>query len=177
MIKTLTKREKTIFFVTIAVIIFAVIFNFLLSPVLTKGADLNKEIRAAKIKLKKYTRLLVQKKNIELKSQKFSAAVRASEKEDPLVAALSELEAIARDSGVRIVDIRPQGLSAGRAQAAYKEALIDFRSEATMESYLKFIYNLEHSLTLLKIKKFQLSAKPNSASLEGAFTVSQPALE
>lgn len=172
MIKVLTKRERIILYVTIGMLVFAISFNFVIAPVLTKNDGLNKEINLARAKLKKYFWLLSQKDYIQAKFSKFSTTFRISgEKQDTLVSALSELENLAKNANIRIIDVRPQ---TSRGLDLYKEVLIDLRAEGTMEGYLNFIYNLENSLSLLKIKRFQLTAKPNTPTLEGSFSISLP---
>lgn len=172
MIRVLSRRERVILYATAGVIIFAAIFNFLLAPVLTKNDNLNKEINLKRAKLKKYLWLLSQKEAIQGKYSKFSSAPGGlGQEQDALVSALSELENLAKNSGVKIIDLRPQQPAGGRD--LYREILIDLRTEGEMAGYLKFIYELENSLSLLRIKKFQLSAKPNSTILEGSFSISQ----
>lgn len=162
-----TKREKLIFYITAGVIIFTLGFNFLLAPILNKNAALNKEVNFYRAKLKKYLWLLTQKDKIRAKYSKFSSDIKLSgSQEDSLVSAFSELENLANASGIKIIDLRPQ-----------KKDLIDLRTEGSMEGYLKFIYNLENSLSLLRIKTFRLTAKPNSSILEGSFSVSRPFIE
>lgn len=169
--RILTKRERLAFFITIGVIIFAVVFNFLLAPILTKNENLNKEINFLRTKLKKYQWLLAQKDYIQDQFSKFSKTYKVSEEQDPLVNALSELENLAKEANIRIIDLRPQATA--RNVSGYKEISIDLRTEGAMENYLKFIYHLENSLSLLKINKMQLSAKANTAVLEGSFSISQ----
>lgn len=164
--------EKIILYLTISVIVFSIGFNFLIAPVLTKNENLNKEINITKVKLKKYLQLLSQKDYIQNKYNKLSVYLKDSTAEkDTLVGALSELENLAKASGVRIIDIRPQSSSKG--PDLYKEILIGLKTEGAMEGYLKFIYNLENSPSLLKIKRFQLNAKPNIQVLEGSFSISK----
>lgn len=171
--KVLNKREKLIFICTVSVIVFALIFNFIISPVLNKNDDLNKDISIARAKIRKYLWLLSQKNEIEKKYSKFSSvAAKDSEKnQDALVEALSELESLAQGSGIKIIDIRPKTSSDGAS--LYKEIPIDLRTEGSVENYLKFIYNLENSFSLLKIKEYQLSTRPNSQFLEGIFSIHQ----
>ena len=177
MIKAITKRERIILFLTAGIMFFAICFNFLIEPVLNKNDQLNQEINMVRAKLKKYILLLAQKEYLEKRyGNKLPAGFNLSaQKEDSLVAALSELENLAKEAGVRIIDIRPEGALKGKA--AYKEALIDLRAEGRIEDYLKFIYHLQNSLSLLKIEKIQLTAKPNSEALEGSFTISQVLLD
>lgn len=165
-----TKREKIIFYLAATVIVFYVIFNSLLEPVFSKNAELNKQINFTRARLIKYSRLLRQKEKIQGRINKFSSKINVSEKQDKLMSVLSELENLAKVANVRIVDIRPQ---ASRGLNTYKELQIDLRTEGAMENYLKFIYDIENSLLLLKINRFQLTALPASGLLEGNFSLSQ----
>jgi len=168
MIKVLTKRERLIFYITAGVLVFALIFNFFLAPLLLKNNELNRAIHYQRAKIKKYLWLLSQKEAILAQNKDIlQAMIPAEGQEDALVSSLSELEALAKNAGIRIVDIRPQQKSSG------KEILIEARTEGDMDSYLKFIYNLENPLSLLRIKKIQLTAKPNASTLEGTFSISQ----
>jgi len=161
---------------TIGVIVFSIIFNFLVLPVLNKNDALNKEINIARAKLKKYLQLLSQKEDIQSKYSNFSTRFKISgQPEEIAVSTLSELEGLAKEANIRIIDIRPQGAS--KASALYKETLIDLKTEGAAEGYLKFIYDIENSLLLLRIKRYQLSAKPNAPLLEGSFSISQVSLE
>jgi len=161
-----SKREKIIFYLAAGVIILSIIFNFLLEPVFTKNEKLNKEINFTKSRLIKYSRLLSQKEKIQSRSGISSSKPN----QDRLMNVLSELENLAKGANVRIIDIRPQ---ASRGANVYKEILVDLRTEGTMENYLKFIYEIENSFLLLKINRFQLTALPGSALLEGTFSLSQ----
>jgi len=174
--KVLSKREKIIFYITVSIVVIGLAFNFIIAPILNKNDEINKELNLASAKLMKYMRLLSQKDLIQNKYKDFSAAFKVSDKkENRMVEALSALEALAKGANMRIIDLRPQGASRG-ALSGYKEALIDLKTEGSMENYLKFIYDLESSLSLLRIKKFQLNSKSNSQNLEGTFSISQLSL-
>jgi hypothetical protein len=169
--KILAKREKIILYVTVGIIMFSIIFNLFIEPNLSRNENLNKEINIARLKLNKYLKLLSQKEYIQDKYNKFSASLNLSGSgEDTFVGALSEIESLAKASNIRILDVRPQSQ---KILDLYKENLVELRTEGQIEGYLKFIYNMENSLSLLKIKRFQLNAKPNTAALEGNFSISQ----
>ncbi len=157
-----------ILWLTVAVVISAVSFNFLSETVFKKNEALNKEISVTRVKLKKYLWLLAHKEGIQNKYKQFSSVTELTPetKKDTLVTVLSELETIAQGSNIRILDLRPQGQKE-------LEALVDLRTEGSIEDYLKFIYNIENSLSLLRIKRLQLNAKPNSQTLEGNFSISR----
>ena len=176
MTKILSIREKLILIITIAVVIFVISFNFIFEPVISKNSSLNREIRIEEARLSRYHRLLSQKELIEKKYRnKFSSIFKPQTQEDSLVSALSNLEDLAKQAKIRIIDIRPQGAST--ESDSYRELMIDMRAEGKIEGFLKFIYSIENSLSLLKVKKFQLTAKPNSDILEGRFSISQISLD
>lgn len=167
----LKKRERIILYLTIGVIFFGVAFNLVISPVLEKYDLLSKEINTDKIKLKKYLTLLSQKSEIQNKYGGFSGGnISAQDTKDNLVLAMAALENIAKNSGIKIVDIRPQAGVKGN------DVSVELRTEGEMEQYTKFIYDAETSLYLLKVKRLQLTAKPNKSGLEGTLTITQPSL-
>ena len=174
--KILSKREKLIVFSTIGIIIFSIAFNIFIEPFLAKNDSLNKEIHINRLKLKKYLQLLNQKEYIQNKYDKFSKAlIRPEAGADVFVNALSTIEDIAKSSNIRIIDIRPQVQQKG--QDLYKEIIVEMRAEGEVSSYLQFLYNIENSLSLLRIRRLQLSSKPNVSLLEGNFVISQVSLE
>lgn len=167
----LKKREKIILYITIGIIFFSLAFNFVIAPVLGKYGVLSKETNLNKTKLKKYLKLLNRKAEIQNKYRRFSSGAELeADTKDILVAAMATLENLAKGAGIRIIDIRPQAAVKGNT------VIIDLRTEGPIEGYTKFIYDVETSLLLLKVKRLQLTAKPNVAALEGIFTVSQPVI-
>ncbi len=174
MFKTLNKREKTIFLFTSAVIIFGLSFKALIAPLLIRNETLNKEIKLTQLKFKKYLRLLNQKEDLQGAYAKISAATNIpAEGEDVSTSVLSQIENLAKNSNLNIVDIRPESQ---KNLSSSKESYVELRTEGDMESCLKFIYSIENSLALLEVKKFQLRAKPGSSNLEGNFLISQASL-
>lgn len=173
--RLLTQREKIIFYLAIAIVTFSIVFNFFLAPLVNKISTLHREIRTTRQKFKKYIRLLAQKDQLRDKYNQLTLQFRLPEAgSDALVGVLSELENLARDTNIRLVDVRPQSEGKGDLSQGIR---VDLRTEGTMESYLKFIYGIENSLLLLEIKKFQLSTKVNSLTLDGNFSISQLSLK
>lgn len=170
-----SKREQAILYITVCVVVFGLAFSFVAAPLWSANENLNKEIAAARAKIRRYASLLSRKEMIKKASSRFSpGSAMAGREGNTLIAVLSELEALAKDAGISIVDIAPQP---ARDQAARdKEIFIDLKTEGPIEGYLKFIYSTEKSLFLLRVKSFQLNVKPNSQLLEGNFSISHLAL-
>ncbi len=175
MARILSKREKAIVWVTIGAVVISIAFNFIIEPVLSKNADLNKEIELTRIKLAKYLELLRQKDSIQEKYSKFSETLqRSNAVKNASVNVLAEIENLANEAKIQIIDIRPE---TAKAKELYKESLIELRTEGNIESYFQFLFSIENSPLLLTIKNFQLNARPNSQALEGIFSISQLSLD
>lgn len=174
MAKILTKGEKLSLFITAGVIISAIIFNFIIMPIFDKFESLGKETMITRIKLIKYLQLLSQKDAIEKKYKQFSPDSSLSGQEhDPFVAVLSELESLAKSSNIYILDVRPQSQ---RKTTKYKEIMVDLRTGGELKDYMRFIYDIENSISLLRIRKIQLNAESNTTALKGNITISQLAV-
>lgn len=170
MTKFLSKREKIILFATLAIIIFSILFNFLLEPLLNRNSILNQRITVARAKLSKYRRLIEYKDKLESQYKNFTSALTIPREEDTFVGALAEIERIAKDAHLRIIDIRP---GTSKDTGTKKSMPIDLRMEGTIEGYLQFIYTIENYPTLLKIRAIRLNALANSQLVEGIFSISQ----
>lgn len=169
------KREKIILSATVGVVIFALGLNFLIEPVLSRYRSLNKEIDIVQTRFKRYLLLLSQKEYIQNKYNEFSASLkRPGSGEATSVSALSQIENFGKVANIRIIDIRPQN---PQNIDLYREIPVELRTEGDMEGYLRFIYDIENSLLLLRIKRFQLNARPNTQVLEGSFSLSQLSLD
>lgn len=173
MTKVLTKREKIVLYMTVSIFLSAIAFNLLVVPVINRNEALNKEITITRAKLQRYLLLLSQKERIKKEFDKKFASF-SGQNDDSSLTALAELQNLTRNAGIRIIDLRPE--NASKNSSLYKEALIDLRVEGDVEGYLKFIYSLENSPFLLKIKSFQLNSRPNAPALEGIFSISQVSL-
>lgn len=163
--KTLAQREKVLLYGALTLFILSAAFGAFVRPAAKKNAELNRQIQSGRIKIKKYGRLLSQK---DILQEKYAGFLRSSKG----LTSLEEIEQMAQDANVRIVDIRPQALKRAGAPGG-GVAAIDIRLEATLPDYLKFIYDIEHSLFLFSIKRFQLNARADSGLLEGVFSIYQ----
>ncbi len=175
MLKTLNKREQVIIWAAGGAIILVLAFKIIIDPILAKNESLDKQIGITQLKLRKYLQLLSQKESLKDSYAKISSGANIpQEGEDQSTGVLAEIENLAKNSGIHIIDIRPQSQ---KGLSSYKESFVELRTEGDMESCLKFIYSIENSLSLLEVKKFQFSAKPGTSNLEGNFLISQISLQ
>ena len=169
--KLLTKRERFFVYITASAIIFAISYNMVIAPLMDKSIDLNREISSKELKLMKYRGFLGQGDQLQKIYKKYLSEDNPADIQDTFLGTLRELEKLSAATGVVILDIRPKQRKRGKGELS--ESIIDLKSEGTLKNYLKFVYNMENTPSLLKINKLQLSSKTNSELLEGRFTIGQ----
>lgn len=171
MTRVLNPREKKIFIITVGILIFSLFFRILIVPLWKHYDRLNDEITLTRSKLVRCLKLLSQKDKIQQRFNSFAAQSGIiNSGADPLVAMLAELERLAAETNIKIIDVRPQG--SYQAKGGFKELITDIRAEGSMEGLARFIYQVENSLALFRIKRLQINAKANSSNLEFALSVS-----
>jgi len=163
----LSDREKVILIFTCGLFVLVVIINLFLVPVLRRNDAMNRELALVRHRLAKNAALLERKDSLTVNYRKFFAGYDSPA--DTPVQVLSMIEKMALDSGSRIIDIRPQGAKSAKSG---RETQIDLRIETDMQACLKFLYAMERSSAVLKVRRMQLSAKPGSA-LEASMTIAQ----
>jgi Tfp pilus assembly protein PilO len=169
--KVLTKRERFLLYFTVGIISFAVVFNFILAPIIERFNKLNQEIASTSVKLERYLRLLSEKEKIKNSYSKITSYAKIEGSEEEILAIiLNELENLSRQAGLHITDVRPQ---VTRDIGVYRELNIELKQEGEIEGFLKFIYDLENSSHLLRIKRLQLNSKVAGQFLEGNLLVSK----
>jgi len=170
MLRVLEKRERFLLYVIFGLVSLSLVFNFIAYPLWQSNQGLDREITKTRLRLIKYQEVLNRKDALENNYPGSSPALSTLEQQDTLVSVLAELEVLSQKANIKILDIRPQGIT---GQAKTQGASFDLRLEGDIEGYLKFIYEIENSVFLLRIKKILLHAKMNTASIEGAFTIMQ----
>lgn len=167
--KQLSGREKLILYVLIAVTFLGANVLFVFEPVIRRNITLNNEIQNVNLRIKRYLALLGKEKFILDNYNKLNLdSPELLGRQDRVVSLLSELEDTAKNAGIQIIEIRPE---AGSKKGKRQETVVNLKAEAAMEQYVKFIYDLENSRFLLRIKSLQLSVKSNSQALEGVFSI------
>lgn len=150
----LSKREKNLFYLTVALIFLSLIYNFALKPLGAKWNQLNRQILSKEIELKRNIKYLKQENKIKSIYQKYAGYVkRRGLDEEEIASLLNEVERQARNSGIHIGNIRPRPI---KDLVFYKKYILEMNCEATMEKYIEFIYNLQKSEQLIRVERLEL---------------------
>jgi hypothetical protein len=172
MFQRLSKRERFVAGLALVAVVLGLVFHFLLVPAMERASRLDKEIVMMRARLARADLLMHQKdvlaKYLGAPGQGPSGINGVK---DPVVGMLVELEGLAKEAGVSIVDIRPR--SPGERPSS-RELLVDMKTEGSVKAQVKFLLDLESSFSLMGVKKYQLTPRPDNGSLEGSFSITQP---
>ncbi len=163
-IKKLGKREK-ILAIAVGALALAFMFKLIIfNPLLEKMSSVKLDIERQQLGIRKYLELVQQKEDI-LKAQKQIERYLSLKGTDEakMGVILSKIEALARQSGLSILDLNPQ--ASVNPQAMPKTFHVQLRAEADVKKFFDFIYNLENSDILFKIDKLNLSSKDETSGV------------
>jgi len=156
MFSSISKREKNIIIAIIILAVFGVFWNFILEPCLKKWQDLDAQIAAKKVKLQKCVKSIsdFQTKNAEY--GKYASFVKGSKSdEQQLAVVLSEIDQLAKDSGVTLIILKPNSV---KDVKIYKKFLAEAELDTTIKGLIKFLYQTENSNQMLKIENMDINA-------------------
>ncbi|MCX5694082.1 MAG: GspMb/PilO family protein [Candidatus Omnitrophica bacterium] len=160
----LSKKDRTIFYVIVAIVSLLILDRAIISPVFSKICSLNKEIQDKQATIKKNLRILTQKDKILAQSSKYSSFLGDSQmtEDEQVTAVLKELESLASKSSVYLIDMKPAG---AKGSGSSKKIYVNLNCEAQMEQLVDFMYNMENSSNLISIEKYQLTPKAKESSV------------
>lgn len=168
-------REKRLVVITLALASLSIGYIFILEPFYKKYVGLNQEIQMKQIRLAKSLRLVREKDAITREYKKYSRLlITSGSQEEEMAAVLGEIENTGKTAGIYLNDVKPQRV---KDMDFYRELVVEIKFQATMQTLAQFIYNLENSASLLKVKRLQINIKGGgSASIEGNLQISKIAL-
>jgi len=158
-----TKRERFLFLFTASVIGATALFILVLQPVMKEWGRLSIGLDSTNAKLYKNLKLLSNKDAIEKEYNKYKEYIQKSGgAEDEAAAILKEIETTASNCQVAITSIKPKGT---KQLKNYRKFTVEVVSEAKLDQFLKFIYELEGSKKLLKVERLVLSLKSSQSDI------------
>jgi len=172
---TISKREKTFFIITVSVVILSLVFSFVIEPLYKKHIQVEQEIRVKELRLIKNLKLMREKDIITKGFEKYSDRLKTkSSNEEEMASVLSEIEKIGKKAGIYLSNVKPQRI---KDMNFYKILLVEIKFQANMQTLSKFIYNLQNSTSLLKVKRLQINIKGGGSSLlDGVLRISKISL-
>ena len=173
----LTAREKKILYGVVSLLVLVFGYHGIWRPLTAKFSDLDSEIFAAQMKLRKAKIFIRQKDEIFEESKKYAnlAQLDAGTDEEEIARLLNLIEQTARKAGISLSDVKPEQM---RSDKSLKRYVVQLNTESNLEQLIGFVYELEHSSQVLKIEKINTNPKEEKSTvLRSTITVTRVVLK
>jgi hypothetical protein len=153
----LSKREKMVLPLAVFALSAWLIDMVVVKPLLKKNETLDAQIAAREAEIRKDMRIMAQKRRIEIQQATYRPYVGAQSSEnEEFTILLKEVDTLARDNKVYVVDLKPTGTKVTADSTKY---LVNLNIEAEAGDLVRFMYALEDSKKLMTVEKYQITPK------------------
>jgi hypothetical protein len=172
------KTEKIMMAAIGAAVLAAAVQRGFVANVSSKAKVIQQQIKLEEAKLKAAIELQKSKDSILAESAgcKALSEIRPDASARDIVAKfLNEVEKIAHDAEVSVLNLSPQAEAVGSKE--YRVFKADLRAEATAEQLINFLDRIQKSNLLIKLDKFSISPKDEQAvvlRLETTISITVP---
>ncbi len=158
LLQKLSTREKKILAGVVILLFLVLGYHGVWRPMMAKLNDLDDEIFAAEMKIRKAKTFIRQREEIQEEAKKYPNLSRmdAGSDEEEIARLLNFIEQSARKLGVSISDVKPQAVQSDKLSKRY---MVELNAESGLKELASFIYELEHSPELLKIERVDTNPK------------------
>lgn len=175
MLSKFSKREQGLVAVTVAITVVTLSYVFIVEPIIEAYGGIDRKIKTYTVKLQKGRGLLMREETIIEQYKKYADLIRpALSDEEEIAAMLKVIEEIASQNQMQITNIRPQPVREGEF---YKEFIFELSAEANMRQLGKFIYDIQGSGNILRVKRLILTSSVSTKKvLKASMEISKPAI-
>ena len=153
----LSRKEKIGMSFALAFLIVAGLDRLIVNPIRTQFQRVDQAIKISEKKLGHDLRNVHLKDQIAKEFEKFVEYVeRSGSDEEEVAKILGEIESLARQSKVYLVDVKPQ---APQKVDFYKEYSVEIEAEGEIADLTTFLHHINMSAQLLRVEKLRLNAK------------------
>ena len=161
MLGGLARRERWLLGLALITAGLSVGYRFVIEPGVERWQALHQEIRAARVELERHRRMIARRDDVMTAYGQLGELARVEgSDEEAMTLILQTIEGLARESGVRITDIKPQPV---RTRSFYTEYGVELESEGTVQQLMKFIYELQLSSQMLRVDRMRLTTRSGAA--------------
>ena len=167
----LSKKEKRLFYITVAVVAIVFLDRVVFKPVMNKLESFNGKISLEEKKLEKSMHIITQESDITSEYKKFAQSIKQEQSDEETIAILlSSIEKMANNVSVFILDMKPAPVEKAEF---YKKYAVKIEAEAKISNLTDFIYQLENSPKLLRVSDFRLIPQKKETVLKISMTVTE----
>jgi Tfp pilus assembly protein PilO len=157
-----SKRERMVFYVAASFVLVMFLDRLIISPIYQNLRSLDKEVSERQATLAQDMRIVAQKERILAEANKYSSFVNVPKSDEEVVTVLlKEIEGVAAQSAIYLVDMKPGGV---KTEGANKKYIVNVSCEGRMEQIADFMYKIENSSKLLKVERYQIAPKAKEST-------------
>lgn len=169
----LSSRERKILYLVFFLLVVMLAYHGVWVPLSEKFQNLEDEIFASEMRLRKAKIFFRQKSDIEEASKKYPnlEQLDAGSDEEEIGRLLRLIEEMARKTGVSLSDVKPQQVKSDRLTKNYA---VELNTESDLRHLIELVYELQYSSQMIKIEQIQMAPKEEkSATLRSFLLVSR----
>ena len=154
----LSKKEKTLLFITLGLVSLMLLDAFVLGPILSRSSIMDAEIQAKEQTIKRNLRIISFRDSIEAEYAGYQSYLDSADKvrEEIIGDLLRKIEVIAKKQSIGIINIQPGDIIENPVFQEYKTSL---ECEGAFADVLGFMRDLEESEFLFKITRYSMTPK------------------
>ena len=172
-ISKLSEKEKKIFYLTVVVVLLALLDRLFLGPVLSRLKSLDEEIRYQENSIRRDLRFLSYKDRIlaEKEALKSFYARKKLTQEETIAVFLKKIEMLASDAKITLIKVTPLERE---QKKGYLEYYASLDSIGKLKDIATFIHLVDSSKDLLKVIKMNINAKKaSSEDINASITIAK----
>jgi hypothetical protein len=159
----LSKRERIIVYLLLAVISFLLFDRMVLAPIGKRMNTLNSEITSQKKKLTRFIHIVRQEESIIDEYNEYTKQLnQARSDEGETTAFQKSVEGLTKKTNLSVIKMQPSEVEKA---GLYKKYAIKVDAEATAVQLTDFLYQLERDSQLMRVSEFSLSPGRGSLSV------------
>ncbi len=164
MIPKLTAREKKIAYVVGFMFTLLVGFHGVWTPMQNKFSELEDQIFAMEMKVRKAKTFIRQKDDVAELSKKYTNLEKmdAGTDEEEIARLLNFIEQTARKNNVSLSDVKPEAVQSDKITKRYTVLL---SAEAQLSALVDYIHELQNSEQLLKLERVDIAPKEDQSAI------------
>ncbi|MBI2871038.1 MAG: hypothetical protein HYY14_04930 [Candidatus Omnitrophica bacterium] len=160
---TRSKKERAGIYLAALFVFLAGADRLVLDPFLAKMGQIDAAIEEHKALIKRNSLILANQDNFKAEIELYKKFIIESVSEEEEIASLlKEVEGVANQSSVYVVDIKSKGVTREGPTERY---LVDLNCEGEMEHLVRFMYLVENTESLLKISKYTIMPRAKESSI------------
>ena len=150
----LSVRERNGLVVAFIFVLLALVDRLVVFPITERIKKLNEEIKLEEKRVARNLHNLSQKAEVLKEYQRYADYVKKEKSDEEEIASLlNEIESIASSTRIYLVNMKPQPI---KQVDFYKSYAIEMEVEGEMELIIKFLYALQKSEQLIRVKRMRL---------------------